>query len=100
MARYGLGCGLVVAALLLGFESLIGASDATTPLIEAIRQNNVATVDALIKQGTDVTSATRYGITPLGLAALNSNAAIARKLLDAGADPNAATPGGETALMT
>ena len=58
------------------------------------------TVDALIKRGADVKATTRYGVTPIGLAALNGNAAILRRLLDAGADPNTATPGGETALMT
>jgi ankyrin repeat protein len=74
--------------------------DGTTALHEAVRNNDLPSVDALIKHGADVTAATRYGITPLNLAAVNGNAAILRKLLDAGADPNAATPGGETALMT
>ena len=76
------------------------APDGTTPLHQAVRQNDIKNVDALIKRGADVKATTRYGVTPIGLAALNGNAAILRKLLDAGADPNTATPGGETALMT
>ena len=101
MARYGLGCRLIVAGLLLGsLSSGASASDATSPLIDAIRQNDAAAVDALIKRGADVKSPTRYGVTPLGAAALGGNAAIVRRLLDAGAEVNAATPGGETALMT
>jgi ankyrin repeat protein len=74
--------------------------DGTTPLHQAVRQNDIKTADALIKRGADVKATTRYGITPIGLAALNGNAAMLRRLLDAGADPDTATPGGETALMT
>ena len=76
------------------------AIDGSTPLHLAVRQNDIKTVDALIKNGADVKAASRYGVTPIGLAALNGNTAILRRLLDAGADPNTATPGGETALMT
>ncbi len=76
------------------------APDGTTPLHQAVRQNDLKAVDALIKRGADVKATTRYGVTPIGLAAFNGNAAILRRLLDAGADPNTATPGGETALMT
>src|SRR5262245_59306467 len=78
----------------------VATPDGTTPLLQAVRQNDVKAVDALIKRGADVKTATRYGVTPIGLAALNGNAAMLRRLLDAGADPNSATPGGETALMT
>jgi ankyrin repeat protein len=76
------------------------APDGTTPLHQAVKQNDLKAVDALIKRGADVKTATRYGITPMTLAATNGNAAIMRRLIDAGADPNSATPGGETALMT
>jgi ankyrin repeat protein len=74
--------------------------DGTTPLHQAVRQNDLKSVEALIARGADVKAATRYGVTPMGLAAMNGNAAILRALLSAGADPNTATPGGETALMT
>jgi ankyrin repeat protein len=74
--------------------------DGTTPLHQAVRQNDLKTVEALITRGADVKAATRYGVTPIGLAALGGNAAILKRLIDAGADPNTATPGGETALMT
>ena len=76
------------------------APDGTTALHEAVRRNDLKTVDALIKRGADVKAATRYGVTAMSLAATNGNAAILRRLLDAGADPHSATPGGETALMT
>ena len=76
------------------------APDGTTALHLAVRQNDLGTVDALIKQGANAKATTRYGVTPMSLAAINGNAAILRMLLDAGADPDTATPGGETALMT
>jgi len=72
----------------------------TTPLFWAVRQDEAASVDRLIKAGADVKAANRYGITPLYLAALNGNAAIIEKLLKAGADANATATEGETALMT
>ena len=78
----------------------LAAPDGTTPLHQAVRQNDLKAVEALIARGADVKAATRYGVTPIGLAAMNGNAAILRALLSAGADPNTATPGGETALMT
>ena len=60
------------------------APDGTTPLHQAVRQNDIKNVDALIKRGADVKATTRYGVTPIGLAALNGNAAILRKLLEIG----------------
>jgi len=76
------------------------APDGTTALHQAVRRNDLGAVDALIKRGADVKATTRYGITPMNLAATSGNVAILRRLLDAGADPDSATPGGETALMT
>jgi ankyrin repeat protein len=75
-------------------------ADGTTPLHWAVRADDSAAVDRLLRDGADAKAADRYGITPLYLAAVNGNAAIIRKLLDAGADPNTKDPAGETALMT
>ena len=50
-------------------------TDGSTPLHQAVRQNDLKTVEALIKKGADVKAATRYGVTPIGLAALPFNAA-------------------------
>ncbi|HEV3333677.1 MAG TPA: ankyrin repeat domain-containing protein [Bryobacteraceae bacterium] len=85
-----------------GAEANINATqpDGTTALHSAVRRDDLASAQVLIKAGADVKAATRYGVTPIGLAAMNGNAAMIRLLLDAGADPNTANPGGETALMT
>jgi ankyrin repeat protein len=88
------------AAQTIATGSSAAKPDGTTALHEAVRQNDLKKVEALIAGGADVKAATRYGVTPIGLAALNGNAPILRRLLDAGADPNSASPGGETALMT
>ena len=45
-------------------------------------------------------AATREGITPLQLAAVNGSVATTEALLEAGANPNAVLPEGETVLMT
>jgi uncharacterized protein len=88
------------AATLVAAEIAPTDPDGTTPLHWAVRHNDLATADTLIKAGADVKSVNRYGVTAMNLAAMNGSAAMVRKLLDAGADPNTSTPGGETALMT
>ena len=97
-----LAVALAVCAIHLRADDASVKPDATgtTPLFWAVRDDNIARVDALIKAGADVKVANRYGVTPLYLAALNGNAAIIEKLLKAGADANAAATEGETALMT
>jgi len=115
MRRTPLGRHLVIAGFLLAMgpaaDAQVGRAlsdapgnaasvDGSTPLHQAVRDNDTRTVDALLKRGANVKASTRYGVTPIQIAAMNGNAAIVRRLLDAGADVNTATPGGETALMT
>jgi ankyrin repeat protein len=65
-----------------------------------VRRDDLETAQLLIRSGAQISTATRYGVTPLYLASVNGNAAMIDTLLRGGADPNAANPGGETALMT
>jgi len=74
--------------------------DGTTALHWAVRSDDLATADLLIRAGANVSAANRDGATPLLLASINGSAAMIEKLLKAGADANAPlTPDGDTALM-
>jgi ankyrin repeat protein len=76
------------------------SADGTTPLHFAVRSNDLATAQKLLRSGASASTPNRYGITPLSLAAENGNAEIVAVLLKAGADAKAVTPGGQTLLMT
>jgi uncharacterized protein len=76
------------------------AADGSTPLHNAVYQDDFKQAQALLHAGASAKAATRYGVTPLSLACTNGNAAMIELLLNAGADVNEVLPGGETALMT
>jgi ankyrin repeat protein len=95
----GFLCGMSAVSLAAA-DGRVADPDGTTPLHWAVRHDDLAAADTLIKAGADVKAANRYGVTPINLAATNGSAAMIRKLLDAGVDPNSANAGGETALMT
>jgi ankyrin repeat protein len=74
--------------------------DGSTALHWAVERDDLETADLLIRAGARVTAATREGVTPLQLAAINGSAAMLTRLLKAGVDPN--TPlstAADTALM-
>ena len=74
--------------------------DGTTALHWAVRQDDLETADLLIRAGSNVKAANRFGATPLSLAATNGNAAMIEKLLKAGEDANAVvSESGDTVLM-
>src|SRR5262245_11657538 len=75
-------------------------ADGTTPLHLAVRSNDLAGVQRLLRTGANPSAANRYGITPLSLAAENANPEMVAVLLKAGADAKATLPGGQTLLMT
>ena len=69
-----------------------------TALHYAVRQGNVAAVDALLDKGADVNARSADGSTPLMLATINGRFDLAQHLLERGADPKIATVAGGTPL--
>lgn len=89
---------LFTAGLLLA--QTVPPGDGSTPLHQAVYQDEIETARRLIAAGADVRAATRIGaITPLLVAAKNGNPAMIKLLVDAGADPKSANAQGTTALM-
>lgn len=70
------------------------------PLIEAAHRDDLARVEALLKEGASIDEANRYGVTPLSLACQNGNSKMVKQMLEAGADANLALPGDESPLHT
>jgi ankyrin repeat protein len=77
-----------------------GPGDGTTPLHQAVADDDIGAVKRLLGAGADPRAATTLGhVTPLALAATDGDAAIVKLLIDAGADAGATTAEGTTALM-
>jgi len=77
---------------------LMAALLAATPLVDAVRQQDVATVRALVKSGADVNRPEGDGATALHWAVHGDSAALVRVLLGAGASATAANDLGVTPL--
>ncbi len=76
------------------------ANAGQTALMWAISNQQVCTIDALVKGGADVNAGSKSGFTPLMFAAQKGDADISRILIKAGAKVNEAQPRtGLTALM-
>jgi len=86
---------LPVAALLLAVTT---SADSTPPLIAAVKANDTAAVQALIKKRVDVNAAEADGTTALHWAARADDLDMVRTLLKAGADVTRADRYGITAL--
>ena len=74
--------------------------DGATALHWAVKWDDAALTDQLIRAGANPKAANRLGATPMYLAAVNGNAAIIERLIAAGVDPNAPLLSSkETAVM-
>jgi ankyrin repeat protein len=73
--------------------------DGMTALNWGVQRDDTSMVEMLIRAGADAQAASRYGVRPLALAAVNGNAEILKLLLDAGADPNTGLSPDESAVM-
>ena len=84
------GNGDAVRALLLRKADVNAPQiDGATALHWAVRGDDVELTDLLLRAGANASAATREGVTPMQIAAMNGNAAILVRLIKAGADPNA-----------
>jgi ankyrin repeat protein len=89
-----------VVALIDQAENLDSpGSDGTPALHWLVLTDDLDTAARLLDAGADPGLTTRYGVSPLSLAAGNGNAAMIRLLIEAGADPNAPNAIGEPMLM-
>lgn len=80
--------------------SVFGQKDGSTSLHEAVENEDMASIRALLRLGTVLEATTRNGgLTPLLLASRNGSPAIVAELLNAGANPNKAGVTGVTPLM-
>lgn len=70
-----------------------------TPLMNAVRENRVADVKALLAQGADVHEKAVYGFTALLVAVDARNVALVKLLVDAGANVNERYDNGEPILF-
>jgi ankyrin repeat protein len=64
-----------------------------TPLVYAVRANDVETVKVLLAAGADVNQTTGYGWSPLLVATQNRYYALGKYLLEHGANPNLGNKG-------
>jgi ankyrin repeat protein len=69
-----------------------------TPLVFAVRANDLNSARILLAAGADVNQVTNYGWSPLLVATQNRYYQLASFLLDRGADPNLANKGAWTPL--
>jgi ankyrin repeat protein len=76
------------------------AVDGSTALHWAVQRGDARMVENLIRAGANAKAVNRYGVPPLGIAAVDGNSEILKLLLDGGADPNVGLSQGETPLMT
>jgi ankyrin repeat protein len=96
------GIAVIVGACLVALTHGVSAQDQISPLQQAVRSGDRAAAQRLIRSGADVNAATRYGDTPLSLAAQRGHADLIDLLLKAGASVKAAEsklPESQTLLM-
>jgi ankyrin repeat protein len=80
------------------FDELVDKQGGLTALHFAARQGAMASVRALVEQGSDVNAPTADKTTPLVIATINGQYDTAAYLLEHGADPNRPSVNGMTAL--
>jgi ankyrin repeat protein len=84
----------------LSYGQMVGNWGGLTPLLHAIRQGHVDTVQALLERGADINQASAGDhTTPLLMAMVNGQYDLGLMLLASGADPNLLSDAGTTSLF-
>jgi uncharacterized protein len=86
-------------AIVMAFPGGLGQAAGDSPLVQAAREGDIATVRALIAKRADVNETSRDGSTALLWAAYHSDLAMAQALIAAGATTNTANKYGVTPLL-
>ena len=83
----------------LSYGDLVGNKGGLTPLLFAVRDGSVESVQALLKAGADINQVSAGDHTsPLLMATINGRFDLAKALLERGADPKLASDAGATPL--
>src|ERR1700678_1055406 len=90
---------LLILTALAWAAGAASASNISDQFYNAVRENNLATLDTLIKGGADVNTRDRHGETPLMYAAYAGSLDAMKILLTNGAGVNAQSQSGATALI-
>lgn len=92
--------GMAIGTRGASYGELVGEKGGLTPLLFAVRQGNVKTVEALLKAGANINQRSLGDHTsPLLMAAINGQFDLASMLLAKGADPKLAADNGATPLF-
>jgi ankyrin repeat protein len=86
-------------AIVMAFPGGLGQAAGDSPLVQAAREGDIATVRALIAKRADVNETSRDGSTALLWAAYHSDLAMAQALIAAGAATNTPNKYGVTPLL-
>src|SRR5580765_169747 len=98
-SEFGIVWRLAVVCCLVAIASTIGAAAPIDPrLIQAVKDRDIESVRALLKQGIDVNAAQGDGATALHWAVHRDDLALADLLIRSGARANAANDLGATPL--
>ncbi len=89
----------IVASFAVSWVVSLPAYAGLSPLLDAVRRNDVASVERLLDAGADLHSVDETGTTMLMYAALYAGPEVIQALIRRGADVNAANRAGSTALM-
>jgi ankyrin repeat protein len=82
----------------LSYGDLVGAYGGMTPLLHAVRQGHVESVQALLELGADINQVSADNSNPLLVATINGHFDLALSLIEQGADPTFISDAGATPL--